>query len=131
MLKLHTDSFHAWLSSRIRNASTGMIFDPETGESVDIATAPSRVFLEHTRRRAEYHKKEYKEQIHNLARDQAKADPDDPFIYARTKTHLEHGICALDDYGIEFRRVTVDLMDFNGEVVGRKTADVPMKMKRA
>ena len=52
MLKLHRDSFHAWLSGRIRAASQGQILDHETGEYVEVATATSRVFLEHTRRRA-------------------------------------------------------------------------------
>ncbi len=132
MLKLHRDSFHAWLSGRIRAASQGQILDHETGEYVEVATAPARVFLEHTRRRAQYNRQEQKATIQAKALDQAKADPNDPFIYARTKAHLEGGLCELEDYGIEFRRTTVDMSDLiTGEVVGRTMQDVPMRMRRA
>jgi len=109
-----------------------MILDHETGERVDIATAPSRVFLEHTKRRGEYTKKNQSASVQAKALDQAKTDPNDPFSYARTKAHLENGLCELDDYGVEFRRITVDMIDLiTGEVVGRKMADVPRRVKRA
>ncbi|KKL05408.1 hypothetical protein LCGC14_2606310 [marine sediment metagenome] len=132
MLKLHRDSFHAWLSGRIRAASQGQILDHETGEYVEAVTATSRVFLEHTRRRAQYNKQEQKAAIHDKALDQAKADPNDPFSYARVKAHLEGGLCELDDYSVEFRRITVDMLDLiTGEVIGRKMQDVPMRVRRA
>ena len=132
MIKLHRDNFDAWLSGRIRAASQGTILDFETGEYVEVATAPSRIFLEHTKRRAELYKSQHKAGSHSRAIDQAKADPNDPFTYARTKTHLEGGLCELEDYSVEFKRITVDMLDLiTGEVIGRKMADVPMRIRRA
>ncbi len=131
MLKLHSNNFNAWLSGRIRAASQGMILDHQTGDRVEVATAKNSIFLEHTRRRAEYNRKEQALSIEQKALDQAKADPNDPWAFARTKAHLQNGLCELEDYSVDFNRVTVDLYDFSGEVIGRKMADVPMRIRRA
>lgn len=132
MLKLHKDNFDAWLSGRIRNAARGQILDLEQGIYVDVATARSHVFLEHARRRGEYNKKEQTDAVRQVSLDQAKADPNDPWAFSRTKTHLENGLCDLDDYHVEFARITVDMLDLlTGEVIGRKMADVPMRVRRA
>lgn len=126
------DDGQAFLTGRIRAASTGTIWDFELEEYVDVATAPARVFLEHTRRRAEKLKRDHKETIQSKALDQAKSEPNDPFAYARTKMHLQGGLCELDDYDVEFKRVTTDVNDlFSGEVVGRTMRDVPMRRRRA
>ena len=132
MLKQHKGEFHAWLSGRIRNAARGQIFSHEQGIYIDIETARASVFLEHTKRRGEYNKKEQAEVTQSKALDQAKADPNDPWAFERTKTHLENGLCDLEDYDVEFRRITVDMLDLlTGEVIGRKMQDVPMRMRRA
>ena len=125
------NEFHSWLSNRIRRASTGEILDFDTGERVDVETARSEVFLDHTHRKGAYNKKNNPALIRQIALDQAKADPNDPFTFARVKTHLENGLCNLDDYGVTFKRVSVDLLDFSDQVIGRKMADVPMKVRRA
>lgn len=132
MLKLHKDNFNAWLSHRIMLASRGSILDFETGEYVDVATARGRVFLDHTSRRGQHNKQQQAPLVKAKALDQAKADPNDPWTFARTKMHLENGLCELDDYSVEFNRVTVDMQDLiTGEVIGRKTQDVPMRVRRA
>ena len=126
------DDGQAFLTGRIRAASTGTIWDFDRQDYVDVATAPARVFLEHTRRRAEKLKKDHSLIIQAKALDQAKSEPNDPFAFARTKTHLQGGLCELDDYDVEFKRITVDLTDlFSGEVIGRTMQDVPMRRRRA
>ena len=131
MLKMHKNDFNTWLSGRIRAASTGQILDHALGEYINVATAPSRVFLEHTQRKGDYNRKENPSIIEGKALDQAKASNSDPFIYGRTKTHLQKGICDLEDYGVEWQRVTVDLLDFNDKVVGRTMREMAMKVRRA
>ncbi len=131
MPKGKNDQFNAWLSNRIYKAATGEIKDFEQDIYVDIATARSDVFLDHTRRKGDYNRQKYPAQIERISLDQAKADPNDPFAFARTKTHLEVGLCNLDDYGVDFKRVSVDMLDFSNTIVGRKMVDVPMKVRRA
>lgn len=131
MLRIEKGDFFYWLMSRIRRASQGEILDLEQGFLVNVETARSEVFLEHTRRRGEFHKQKEAAAVHQLSLDQAKADPNDPFAFARTKTHLENGLCNLEDYNVDFRKVATDLYDLSGEVVGRKMVDVPMKVRRA
>ena len=131
MFKSKKNEFNSWLSNRIRRASTGVILNFDTGEHVEVETARSEVFLDHTHRRGDYNKKKYPEDIRRIALDQARADPNDPFAFARVKTHLENGLCNLDDYGVTFKRISVDLLDFSDQVIGRKMVDVPMKVRRA
>jgi len=131
MFKSKKNEFNSWLSNRIRRASTGSILNFDTGEHVEVETARSEVFLDHTHRKGAYNKKNNAALIRQTALDQAKADPNDPFVFARVKTHLENGLCNLDDYGVTFKRVSVDLLDFSDNVIGRKMADVPMKIRRA
>ncbi len=58
MFKKHNKDFSSWMTSRIRVASSGVILDLEEGSYIEVGTAKSSVFLEHTKRRGEYHKKE-------------------------------------------------------------------------
>ncbi|MCH7605135.1 hypothetical protein IID24_04085 [Patescibacteria group bacterium] len=45
---------------------------------------------------------------------------------------MENGLCEVHDYGVDFQRMTIDLFDLvTGEIVGRRMADVPMRMRRA
>ncbi len=131
MFKSKKNEFASWLLNRIRRASTGEILDFETGEYVNVETARGDVFLEHTKRRGDYNKQKSSALILQKASDQAKADPNDPFTAARVRTHLENGLCNPDDYGVTFKRVSVDLLDFSDQVVGRKMVDMPMKVRRA
>ncbi len=131
MLKINKDSFSSWMAGRIRRASQGSILDFSTGQYVEIETAPASVLLEHTRRRGEYQKKEQSAVVLSKSLDQAKADPNDPFAFARTKTHLENGLCALEDYSVEFQKAAVEVIDFSGEVVGKTMRDVARNVKRA
>ena len=131
MLKIHKDSFNSWLAGRIRAATRGLIQDLETGEYIEVATARSPVFLEHTRRRGAYNKNQQKAVVLQKSLDQAKADLNDPFTFARTKTHLENGLCALEDYSVEFQKAAVEVIDFSGEVVGKTMRDVARNVKRA
>ncbi|KKL04873.1 hypothetical protein LCGC14_2611760, partial [marine sediment metagenome] len=48
MFKSKKNEFNSWLSSRIRRASTGDILNFDTGERVEVETARSEVFLDHT-----------------------------------------------------------------------------------
>ncbi len=124
------NDFHAWLAGRIRTASVGKIWDFDAEEYVDVATAPARIFLEHTHRRAQKNQASFAADIHQKALDQAEADKSDPFSYNRTRTELDLGLCELDDYSVEFGRKPVTIFDFNGKILGARMAKTPMKMRR-
>lgn len=130
MQKTYKGDFNSWLTARIRTASNGLILSFDTGKMVPVDTARADVFLEHTKRRAEFNKTRHAKLIESLARDQAEADPNDPFAYQRAKTHLEGGLCGMDDYGVEFGRLPVEDKDITGKVIGTRMARSPMKMRR-
>jgi len=132
MKRSNRDNFASWMAGKIRVASSGMILDHATGEIINVPTAPSRVFLEHTNRRAGLHRTIYKEVIHRKALDQAKADSSNPFAYAKTLSELNNGLCELDDYDVKFVKQTVDMLDLTSlnKVLGRKVIDMPINVRR-
>ena len=131
MNKQHNSSFFHWMSSKIKAGCSGKVLDFEANEFIPAITATSRVLLAHTHARGAYHRDQQAQRVYFKALEQAKADPNDPFAFNRCKSHLENGICALEDYSVEFRRSAIDMLDITGErIVGKKVVDFPTNMKR-
>ena len=74
-----------------------------------------------------YRAKHWREQCHQVATDQAKADPSDPHVFNRVMSHLVNGRALPSDYQVEFRKEERTTL---GENPSAYTVDVPFSMTR-
>ncbi len=121
---------YSWMTGRINQASKGMILDHEAKQLIRVNEAPSRIFLEHTSRRAAYNRDFYTVQVERSASDQAKAEKSDPFTRDRIRTHLRGGLCNMEDYSVEFKKKEEDVLDLSGKAVITIVTETPTNMKR-
>ena len=119
-----------WMNARVKKNVRGSILDRETGEHVEVMTARASVFLAETAARADFNNTHYPHQIIQLASDQAKASNSDPFAHDRTRTHLENGLCAMQDYNVDFQKIFIPISGRGPNENFTLTREIPHNMRR-